>query len=52
MDADGLQKFEGGISREEGHKHVLENSHLESLSCLCQKDGKMIVRTVISHENL
>lgn len=27
MNADGFQKFVGGVSREEGHKHVLENSH-------------------------
>lgn len=40
MNADGLQTFVGGISREEGHKHMLENSYLESLSCLCQNGGK------------
>ena len=25
MNADGLQKFVGGVTREEGHKHMLEN---------------------------
>lgn len=52
MNADGLQTFVGGISREEGHKHMLENSHLESLSCLCQNGGKKIVWTVFLPDNL
>lgn len=25
MDADGLEELEGGISGEEGHKHMLQN---------------------------
>lgn len=33
MNADGLQQFEGGVSRQEGHKDMLENSHQESRSC-------------------
>lgn len=37
MNADGLQQFEGGVSRQEGHKDMLENSHQESRSCWCQK---------------
>lgn len=41
MNADGLEKFVGGVTRQEGHKHMLENKLrvLESLSCLCLMEG-------------
>lgn len=29
MNADGLQKFVGGVPGEEGHEHVLENKNLK-----------------------
>lgn len=36
MNADGFQKFVGGVSREEGHKYMLEKPVIyKSLSCLC-----------------
>lgn len=52
MNADGLQQFVGGVSRQEGHEDMLENNHQESLSCWRQKWEKLMIWTVLWPDNL
>lgn len=44
MDADGLEELVGGISREEGHKHMLQNRFFSQfILSLCHKTIKIIM---------